>query len=77
MSDLFVMQSFTWAGTDLSADEPVACATEIEAAKKGLAIKHRVAGVAFFRIDTSASGDQWTEVELLATDGDVPDFEAA
>lgn len=77
MSDLFVVQSFTRAGADLNADEPMACATEVEAAKKARAIKHRVAGVAFFRIDTSASGDQWTEVELIATDGEVPDFEAA
>lgn len=38
---------------------------------------HRVAGLAFFRIDTSASGDQWTEVEVLATVGDVPEDEAA
>lgn len=77
MSELFVVQAFRRSGPDLNADEPIACTTEAEAAKRGLAMKNRVSGVAFFRIDTSASGDQWTEVELLATDGDVPDFEAA
>ena len=38
---------------------------------------HRVAGLAFFRIDTSASGDQWAAVEVLTTVGDVPAGEAA
>lgn len=77
MSDLYVVQPFRRWGGQLKADTPVACETEDEAAKRGKAMAHRVAGVAFFRIDTSASGDQWTEIELLSTVGDVPDEDAA
>lgn len=45
---------------------------EDRAFRVGRQMAHRVAGLAFFRIDTSASGDQWTEVEVLTTLGDVP-----
>lgn len=77
MSDLFVVQPFRRRDGRLKADAPAAYETEDEAAKRGRAMAHRVDGVAFFRIDTSASGDQWTEVELLSTVGDVPEEDAA
>lgn len=32
----------------------------------------RVDGMAFFKITTSAEGDDWQEIELICTDGQVP-----
>ncbi|WP_426041527.1 hypothetical protein [Brevundimonas sp. TWP2-3-4b1] len=77
MSDLYVIQPYRRTEGRLEADLPLSCGSEDEAAKRGKAMAHRVAGVAFFRIDTSASGDQWTEIELLSTVGDVPEDDAA
>jgi hypothetical protein len=72
VSDLYVVQPFVRRGEELRAEDPVSCGTEDEAFRKGLAMRSRMAGLAFFRIDTSASGDQWTEIELLCSDGEVP-----
>lgn len=77
MSDLFVVLPFRRVRDALKPDAPLTCTTEAEAARRGGAMADRVAGVAFFRIDTSASGDQWTEIELLSTVGDVPEEDAA
>lgn len=33
---------------------------------------HRMDGLVFFKIECRADGDIWTEVETLATVGDVP-----
>jgi hypothetical protein len=50
---------------------------EDRAFRAGRQMSERFAGMVFFRIDTSASGDQWTQVELLCTTGEVPDEDAA
>lgn len=57
----------------LEPGELIGCIDEEVAAKRGRAMVGRVSGLAFFRIDTAASGDQWTEIEVLATIGDVPE----
>jgi hypothetical protein len=77
MSDLYVVQPFRRRSGRLEADTPLACETEDEAARRGRAMAHRVAGVAFFKVDASASGDQWTEIELLSIVGEVPEDDAA
>lgn len=78
MSDLFVVQPFVRRGVELRPQEAVRCASEDEAFRRGLAMRSRMSGVVFFRIDTSASGDQWTEIEVLCSDGEVPpEVEAA
>lgn len=52
--------------------------TEAAAFRSGRAQQARTDGLAFFRIDTHESGDQWTKVELLTAVGDVPpDLEGA
>jgi hypothetical protein len=65
------------AGT-LQPQDLIDCGSDEDRAFRiGREMAHRVSGVAFFRIDTSASGDQWTEVELLCATGDVPIEDAA
>jgi hypothetical protein len=62
----------------LEPTEPLAFgADEDRAFRTGRRMAGRVAGMVFFKIDTSASGDQWTEVEFLCSAGDVPDEDAA
>lgn len=70
--DIFVVQPFRRRGRNLAASEPYACGTEREVFRRGLAMQGRVEGMVFYRIDTSASGDQWTEIEVLAVDGLIP-----
>lgn len=77
MSDLYVVQPFVRRGVELRAEEAVSCTSEDEVFRRGLAMRERMAGMVFFRIDTSASGDQWTEIELLCSDGEVPPEVAA
>lgn len=70
--DAFIVQPFTRRNGELMAAELLHCASEADAFKRGKRMADRVAGAVFYRIETSASGDQWTEVEVLATIGDVP-----
>ena len=46
--------------------------TEAAAFKRGKAMMRRVDGLVFFKIECREDGDVWSEVELLATIGDVP-----
>lgn len=76
MSDgsLFFVQAYQRRDAALEAAETIACGgDEALAFRRGRTMAHRVAGLAFFRIDTSASGDQWTEIEVMTTFGDVPE----
>lgn len=74
----FHVLAFQRRGGELRALEPIDCGSDEDRAFRiGRRMAHRVTGVAFFRIDTSASGDQWTEIELLCSTGDVPDADAA
>lgn len=50
----------------------VVCEDEDTAFRRGRAMMERVDGLVFFRIETAEDGDVWSEVELLATVGDVP-----
>lgn len=70
---MFVVLPFHRRSGRLHAGELVRCAEEDGAFRHGRSMMRRAAGVAFFRIDTAASGDQWTEIELLTTVGSVPD----
>lgn len=72
MSDLYVVQPFIRRGRELRPQDPVASESEDEVFRRGMAMRDRMAGMVFFRIDTSASGDQWTEIEVLCSDGEVP-----
>lgn len=75
---MFVVLPFHRRKGRLRAGEMLCCAEEDTAFRRGRAMIGRAAGLAFFRIDTAASGDQWTEVELLTTVGVVPsDLDAA
>lgn len=74
----FHVLAFQRRSGELQALEPIDCGgDEDKAFRIGRQMAERVTGVAFFRIDTSASGDQWTEVEMLCSTGEVPDDEAA
>jgi len=75
---MFVVQPFHHFAGQLQAGDLSRTEDEDLAFRRGKALMGFAAGVAFFRIDTSASGDQWTQIELLATVGDVPpDLDAA
>lgn len=75
--DEFIVQPFMKRGDRLEAAELIRCPSAAAAFRRGRQMSERVAGAVFYRIETSASGDQWTEVEVLATIGDVPEEEAA
>lgn len=70
--DTFFVQPFIRLNGDLRPVDAVICDSEADAFRRGKQMAGRVAGAVFFRIETSSSGDQWTEVEVLATIGDVP-----
>ena len=70
--DRFFVQPFARRGGALIAAELVACDSEEQAFRKGKQMASRVTGAVFYRIETGASGDQWTEIEVLATIGEVP-----
>lgn len=69
----YIVQPFVRRGGQLAASEARRCETEDEAFRHGRQMMNRVAGVVFYRIETGASGDQWTEIEVLATIGDAPE----
>lgn len=48
------------------------CPDETAAFRRGKAMMHRMDGLVFFKIECAEDGDVWSEVELLATVGDVP-----
>lgn len=56
----------------LAAGELLAFPSEAAAFRKGKAMMGRVDGLVFFKIQSGEDGDVWSEVELLATVGDVP-----
>lgn len=70
--DRFIVQPFKRRNGELEAREAVHCTSEAEAFRRGKQMSGRVSGAVFYRIETGASGDQWTEIEVLATIGDVP-----
>ncbi|MCA0366782.1 MAG: hypothetical protein LCH57_01800 [Proteobacteria bacterium] len=72
-SPLFVLHAFKNRTGELRLAERYSCKDEDQIFRRGLAMADRVSGMAFFRIETSASGDVWEEVELLATHGHVPE----
>lgn len=69
----FHVLAFQQRGDDLRPQDLIDCGPDEDRAfRVGRSMAHRVSGIAFFKIDTSASGDQWTEVELLCATGKVP-----
>lgn len=68
----YVVQPFKRRNGELHPVDMLRCETEAQAFKRGKQMAGRVDGAVFYRIETSASGDQWTEVEVLATIGEVP-----
>lgn len=68
----FYVQGFERRASGLLPGEPVAGSSEGEIFRRGFAMSPRVQGLVFFKIETSADGDVWSEVEILAVDGDVP-----
>lgn len=72
-SPRFFLLPFRHNVDGLRPSELIDCGADEERCfRVGRGMAHRVAGIAFFRIETAASGDQWTEVEVLCTHGDVP-----
>lgn len=61
----------------LSAGEVIQSSDEDLVFRRGVRMSDRVAGVAFFKITSGPDGDQWTEVEMLCSTGDVPTEDAA
>ena len=68
----YFLQPFLKRSGELQATDLVRCDSEDDVFRYGRQMQARVAGAVFYRIETSASGDQWTEVEVLATVGEVP-----
>ena len=68
----YALQPFVRQNGALRAGELVRAETEEGVFRKGVAMAPRVAGMAFFKITTSAEGDEWAEIEVLCTDGDLP-----
>lgn len=68
----FCVAPFRRQNGQLEPRDILECGDETTAFKKGRALMDRVDGVVFFRIDCSEDGDVWSEVELLATVGEVP-----
>lgn len=68
----FCVAPFKRMNGQLLIQEVIACATEDAAFKRGKAMMHRMDGLVFFKIECREDGDVWTEVETLATVGDVP-----
>lgn len=68
----YFLQPFLMRSGALQAADLVRCDSEDEVFRQGRQMQGRVAGAVFYRIETSASGDQWTEVEILATVGEIP-----
>lgn len=68
----FCVAPFKRRNGQLLSQEVIACATEDAAFKRGKAMMHRMDGLVFFKIECREDGDVWTEVETLASLGDVP-----
>jgi hypothetical protein len=56
----------------LLAAELIECADEASAFKRGKAMMPRTDGLVFFKIECGGDGDVWSQVDTLATVGDVP-----
>lgn len=57
---------------ELASGELLTFPDEAAAFRQGKAMMGRVDGLVFFKIECGEDGDVWSEVELLATVGDVP-----
>lgn len=57
---------------ELEPSEVLAFPDEAKAFRQGKAMMGRVDGLVFFKIECREDGDVWTQVETLATVGDVP-----
>lgn len=68
----FYVAPFKRRDGSLEPRDLVVCDDEASAFKRGKSMMDRVDGLVFFRIDCRDDGDVWSEVELLATVGDVP-----
>ena len=73
----YIVQAFRRRRGALAPSERYEASGEDAVVRRGLAMRQRVDGLAFFKIETSGEGDLWAEVELLGSVGDVPDEEAA
>lgn len=73
---LFVMTAYKRRPGALRVAEQYVSDDEDRLFRRGVAMADRVAGMAFFKIETSAEGDVWEEVVLLATHGEVPESAA-
>ena len=69
---VFAAQPYVRRSGVLSAGEAIQSSDEDLVFRRGVKMSDRVAGVAFFKVTTGPDGDQWTEVEMLCTTGDVP-----
>lgn len=69
---IYIVQPFKRRSGQLEASEAVGCRDEDHAGRQGRAMREHFAGLVFYRIETAAEGDDWIEVEVLATVGDVP-----
>lgn len=68
----YALQPFVRQNGALRAGELLREDDEDRVFKRGKAMSARVAGMVFFKITTSAEGDEWAEIEMICTDGEVP-----
>lgn len=68
----FALQPFQRRNGELRACELITEVDEDRVFRRARAMAPRVDGMAFFKITTSAEGDDWQEIELICTDGQVP-----
>ncbi|WGM45262.1 hypothetical protein KOAAANKH_00123 [Brevundimonas sp. NIBR10] len=69
----YVVEGYRRRAGCLAVSERYPGPSEAAIARRGRAMTGRVDGMVFYRIETSAAGDVWTEIEVLATEGDVPE----
>ena len=69
---VYVVQSYRRQKGELTRGDAFEGSSEDAVFRRGRAMQARVAGLVFYKIATSAEGDVWSEVELLAKTGDVP-----
>lgn len=66
------MAAFKRRRGQLQKQDLMTFTSEDAAFRRGKAMMHRMDGLVFFKIECRDDGDVWTEVETLATVGDVP-----
>lgn len=68
----YIVAPFRRRAGALQPQDLIECGDEVAAFKRGKAALPSSDGMVFFKIECREDGDVWSEVELLASVGDVP-----